>query len=544
MSLIGGKDVSSGNFTSSGWFNLNGGNTEDCTFTRIGPRHFITAGHCIPESYNGEVKLFSHKNGSFFNLKPYKIRSFDTVNYADLSDSRGVVLPSALNNKQDWAVMSFGFGTSIETFTSSKEAIKSGFDTRILGDPKSIRKKDTVLVAGAGHSDFDFGTLAICDKKTKVCKTNESLAPFIDRLKYAFFRIQHRGSGGNFIFSSNNRLLKQQSIVKNQFDFNIDTGSDISPLGKLAKGDSGGPVLNGSNELIGLIGGGTDYIRDQMYPKEEIPLSQNYFSTFDRQEVLKVLERPVIDIYPNKLDFDKIGNEQVPKDIKLYGFNLTKLKLKYLDPALGYRYLDKLGCQNSNEGNLTEITDFVCYKIPKEVMKSKKIEFEYVDIDGITEPFKEFITIEPQKSSCESGEDGVWLAGGGSGEDMKFSILPPFSYDIRLGYAGDILPNHVITKVTLVFSNVGSCFECLPPITGNIWDFSLSGENYSKIFSTTSGLPTKVEIDVTNFYKAFWDTHSRNDWPPKFPTLKLTSLQPNTVQETLWVTERYYGCKK
>ncbi|MFW7382408.1 MAG: hypothetical protein ACOH5I_26660 [Oligoflexus sp.] len=380
LGLVGGKDIQPGNFQSIGR-----GKAEKslgCTITRIGPRHFITGGHCLKSGKGSSIIM-----ESFRSKKTEKFR----LAHAPLAPNSFEGLPAPnkfdkfwLSQYYDWGVFSIKSEPSIEDSIRLQQFLKSGFTTRKIADKFNLKKNSTILFAGGGFSKSEGGNiLGSCEgkEKGKWVDCVDLYAPVTaekdnsdeennfneegdvlnkDNFKYAYFQIHELGNQKKsenelgFLFAS-----KHPSIVQNN-DFMLNEGHKIknkprnlddNVLGIIALGDSGGPVLNSQLEIVGV--GAGSFI--DPFAKNGIE-HWSIFSSINPNLIELELEKPIIDYSPIRANID------VPFVVVGYQLNNLTLKSDTGRVANSASCLEVSEAQILYSQGLVEGTNFRCYK--------------------------------------------------------------------------------------------------------------------------------------------------------------------------------------
>jgi hypothetical protein len=234
--LVGGQAVQTTEFTSTGKLVLSDG---FCTATRIGPRHFATAAHCLPSN---EVTLVSHKDKNEFTY------SAKTLVYQLASGSPTGNLTDMLNGERDFAMFSVQFKGDLRSVIESRYELNQSFDTRKVRDGWRMKRNETVLVAGWGLTSSG-SPLWTCD--VNGCQWVSSTLTESPDLRSAFFKISATGTDyPPAAISQESFRWKGETAI-----FNSKGQKPGEAAGATANGDSGGPVLNGDGDLVGVVAG-------------------------------------------------------------------------------------------------------------------------------------------------------------------------------------------------------------------------------------------------------------------------------------------------
>ncbi|MFW7379325.1 MAG: hypothetical protein ACOH5I_10990 [Oligoflexus sp.] len=190
-----------------------------------------------------------------------------------------------------------------------------------------------------------------------------------ESLRYAFFQINEIGKKGakknndGFLFAS-----KHPAIINGQ-DYFINSGENLIKNPKLDRkiygittlGDSGGPVLNESLEVVGVIVGNVPVF----YKGFEL---WNLFSSIDPIAINEQIKRPIVDFLPSEANKDEV--------FVAIGYRLTDLVLK----AKNGEHATQTSCEGFSKSSLLdsygliEGTDYLCYL---STSKNKQLSFYY-----------------------------------------------------------------------------------------------------------------------------------------------------------------------
>ncbi len=373
LKLIGGHALDPNTFTSSG--RMNGIGHGACTVTRVGPRHFLTAGHC---DHQTDVNLQSHKNqDSSTNERQFKRSSISDRSYPDGGDPNDVSLKmwtisdegrwvpnqTRLDGAFDWALIVLQPGNDPTTFASDLEWLEKNFDTRKLGDPSSLTKGETVMMGGFGNSMFasDFlvasceGTTCVQHYKTKSFDQADKEGIFDDKhiedKRFAYFKVDKIGDA---LFTAETQLTILNDKV---FTFEkTDVGPKTEARGMLAEGDSGSAILNGQLEIVGVA--------SSYSTLDEAPYGfVNSFGKFPREQLLKIIDTPVLDYAPSSVKkgdfFYTLGYKlnEIAYETQADGLNIIDFPIDEKCESLGEEILRTF----LDVAKLERGKDFQCY---------------------------------------------------------------------------------------------------------------------------------------------------------------------------------------
>lgn len=371
--MVGGYPVDLLNFHSSGRLIDNG----VCTITRIGKRHFLTAGHCTANILE-KLKIQSHKNQNKstntkdfkYNRKTFSEKTVAPVREAtlfDVASNTQKIAPELKEGERDWGMVIVDHTSNDpQTFADSNQWLKDNFATRKIGDPRTVEVGDTVMYAGFGRSNLNSTTIAKCTPKIdSPCEVNYNTDYFVkvenggDK-NYAFFKIDEAGGATpNFFSRGGLTEVQSQGFVEYQFT-EKDRGTKDDARGLGAPGDSGSSVLNGSQEIVAVLKG---IVMTRTYPFA----IWTHFSSFDKSKVDELLETPILDYAPNQVGK---GEYFYVLGYKLQNFDYTaggtvNAEAYKVDPeckSLGLETVQKF--QNAG---LVKADDYQCYKVGDEI---------------------------------------------------------------------------------------------------------------------------------------------------------------------------------
>jgi hypothetical protein len=276
-------------------------------------------------------------------------------------NENGILRPTnaTLSNKEDWALMVINLTSfyNLDMMLEDFAWLHKEYSIREIANPNTIRADNTVLVGGYGDGREDDGIIATCQTEYDTGRPDDVPWGVDAERKYAFFNITTRGSGPKpFMFVSTTSLRRE--VYGNDIDFIFDQDVDANstdPRGLISHGDSGGPVLNGENKLVGVV--------SAFQPRAQKPaVFWNYFSSFDYKAVRGKLDEPRIFQQPSSV----IAGDY----FWVIGQNLNRMTFKS-DAGLSMKI--DAGCnamtaeqrQMLPKTGLTAGKDYQCYKSPK-----------------------------------------------------------------------------------------------------------------------------------------------------------------------------------
>ncbi|RYZ85341.1 MAG: trypsin-like serine protease, partial [Proteobacteria bacterium] len=374
--MVGGFPIDGKNFHSSGRL-LDSG---ECTVTRVGKRHFLTAGHCTKNVLD-HLRIQSHKNSNNdtnkydFRYNSYtfseKVEVSGTPYFYDEEAMAQKITPDMKEGERDWGMVILDHKSNDpQTFADSNAWLEENFAIRKVGDPSSVKAGHTLMYAGFGTSKLSGNTLASCVPSVgATCFVTYAPTSTFDvenggDKNYAFFKVDEAGTGLTPNFFSLASL--SEVIVGDNFDYQFnekDRGIPSDARGIAAPGDSGSSVLNSSQEIVAVLKG---IVFTTTFPFA----LWSHFSSFDPAKVKELLETPLLDYAPN---YVAKGQPFYVLGYKLQNFDYTDGGT--VDPgayqidseckSLGQDLVGKF-----QDANLVKGEDYECYKVGDEIPPS------------------------------------------------------------------------------------------------------------------------------------------------------------------------------
>jgi V8-like Glu-specific endopeptidase len=273
------------------------GQNEDCTATRIGERHFLTAAHCFvdlrketPISNYGATVEFRHKEDSNSNpIGSYKL---------DLRVSKQINEPGFLYSPQitnDIAVWSIKPG-NVAWRTSPSLPIVDNSSVKAFNDVGVAVRSISTSTPAVGQTVTMFGY---------GCHLKPNPDPFSDYKKR---------------YGANTIVELSPTAFPTHFTTFIGAASNL-PQG--CDGDSGGPVFSGTTDtstIIGVNSGVTSTYQNTLIAR--IDGARGHW-------INKQVSTPIIDSHNNKV-FKSFSSFKVyGYKLDAVGFNSTKTVLKF-----------------------------------------------------------------------------------------------------------------------------------------------------------------------------------------------------------------------
>ncbi|RYZ89676.1 MAG: trypsin-like serine protease [Proteobacteria bacterium] len=343
-----------------------------CTATRVGPRHFLTAAHCL-DGVDADSKLVikSHKTDQSISMKISSSSLVSEIKLREVNHDHSRKLERDGNS--DWAIIVTGGEDEIYSSIALTKTLDENFDTRKLGNPNALAVGDVVLAAGWGIHDLETTSLATCYEGSE-CTIRESEdfvetpgARYSRALRRAFFKITDIARTKNPESPSYFEAIAHiaQAVTEANLDMGIFGRIEYVPgmqndddSGLLMLGDSGGPVIlekNGEQLIVGVIKGQVGY------PWEPVEIRE-IFSTFDLKLVEETMQIPIIDATSK---YTRAG-----RSIIVTGYRTEMIEIRAAQSNIN---LDKdPNCSNLNLEDRTELdvasgfdrSPYSCWHVP------------------------------------------------------------------------------------------------------------------------------------------------------------------------------------
>ena len=379
--MVGGFPVDSANFHSSGRLIDNG----QCTITRVGKRHFLTAGHCTA-NIQENLQIQSHKNrDKLTNTRDFKYNRYtfsekivvpkSTIFNAESNSFK--IAEEMKEGERDWGMVIVDHQSNDpQTFADSNKWLKDNFATRKMGDPSKVKVGHTLMYAGFGTSkltyepsltSLKFPTIAKCSPTIGTpCEVyyqpeyDVEVANGGDK-NYAFFKVDEAGTGPtpNFFSKAGLTEVSSQGFVEYRFT-DKDRGTKEDSRGIGSAGDSGSSVLNGAKEIVAVLKG---IVKTNSYPFS----IWTHFSRFDKAKAEELLETPILDYAPNHVGkgeyFYVLGYKLQNFDYTAGGtVNAGAYEIDSECKSLGQEIVRKF-----QDAGLERADDYQCYKVVDDI---------------------------------------------------------------------------------------------------------------------------------------------------------------------------------
>ncbi|RZA24314.1 MAG: hypothetical protein EOP10_10275 [Proteobacteria bacterium] len=403
LNMLGGRALTADKETGVGKMLPRGGDA--CTFTRVSQRHFLTAYHCLTKDGKAlfdkvnivmqsakSERLEASKEFGFdaqFAEGAFKPISGDGKNYLSL-------LAQIYNGYEDWVVFTLDH-SKLETSADIYKYLNANYDIKPLAPRTNTYLFEQVGSVGWGENAMTDDIIARCSTKRPITctsdildnsKYDEAIAPA--PIKSAKFRIDLIGrttpSNAQGIIMHTRLSIPKDGIIrvpKNEVDWGI-----------LAPGDSGGPLLDSKNRLLGVNG--------SLYNNGDSLLGSwwalQLSTKINPDAVSKIINQSIVDSAKDQIFYDEA--------FAVFGYRLASVSAKVKSSG---ESLAKVACSAKELvgkadaialGGLVEGSDYVCFKGPS----YKSLASDSITVEGagnVKAAFRKVVSVK-EAPRCDS----------------------------------------------------------------------------------------------------------------------------------------------
>ncbi|RZA24195.1 MAG: hypothetical protein EOP10_10590 [Proteobacteria bacterium] len=403
LNMLGGRALTADKETGVGKMLPRGGDA--CTFTRVSQRHFLTAYHCLTKDGKAifdkvnivmqsakSERLEASKEFGFdaqFAEGAFKPISGDGKNYLSL-------LAQIYNGYEDWVVFSLDH-SKLETSADIYKYLNANYDIKPLAPKTNTYLFEQVGSVGWGENSMANDIIARCSTKRPITCSSDVLdnSKYDDAIgpapvKSAKFRIDLIGrttpSNAQGIIMHTRLSIPKDGIIrvpKSEVDWGI-----------LAPGDSGGPLLDSKNRLLGVNG--------SLYNNGDSLLGSwwalQLSTKINPDAVSKIINQVIVDSAKDQIVYDEA--------FAVFGYRLNSANAIVKSSG---ESLAKIACSPKELagkedaialGGMVEGSDYVCFKGPS----YKSLASDSITIEGagnLKAAFRKVVSVK-EAPRCDS----------------------------------------------------------------------------------------------------------------------------------------------